>query len=550
MRGLRMRAAVSAALAALVLFSTGCSSNGTVRGGAHADELRVALIQEPVSLDPLLLEGPVAYAVSELLYSYLTNYDADGNMIPDLATQVPTPENGGVSRDGTRITFHLRRGVRWSDGAPLTARDVVFTYRAIMSPNNNLPERFGYDHVSSISAPNPYTVVITLKRPYAPIVPLFFGGDSNYPILPAHVLAKYPSINHVPFNQQPVGSGPYVLASWSHGERLVFAANPRYYGGKPAIARLVLPIVHDQSTIVNQLTTGELDAAFSLDASRIALLRGLPHHRVVVTPIPYFYAMAFNLKDPLLRDTTLRRALAMAVDRESLVRKISHGVYDARTALRGLFTWAYDPNADTLRYDPRAAAALLERDGWHLRADGTRWKDGKPLQIQLILPTGSEITTQMATAVAEALHSVGVQMSLKSYTREVYMAGDGPVMQGRYQMQIYDYHSNYDPDASWLLACDQQSPGGFNIAHYCNAAVDRMLAGASSVFERSARSAKYGAVQQQISHDLPYFFLCQASEIDVIPSALEHYERPLLSPFNSVARWSFAGRPSPKNWRR
>lgn len=551
MRRRPLRAATGVALAVLMLFSSGCGKSQTGREGALSGELRVALIQEPASLNPLLLEGPIAYAVSELLYSYLTNYDAAGNMIPDVALEVPTPENGGVSRDGKRITFHLRRGVRWSDGAPLTARDVVFTYRAIMNPSNSLPERFGYDQIASIAAPDPHTVVITLKRAYAPIVPLFFGGDSNYPILPAHLLAQYSSINRVPFNQAPIGSGPYVLASWSHGERLEFHANPRYFRRKPAIERLVLPIVHDQSTIVNELTTGELDAAFSLDATRISLLRSLPHHRVIVTPIPYFYAMAFNMTDPLMRDGTVRRALAMAVDRDGLIRKISHGVYDAQTGLRGLFTWAYDPGADTLRYDPRAAAQLLQQDGWRLRPDGTRWKNGKPLQIQLIFPTGSEITAQIATAVAQAEQSAGVQMSLKRYTREVYMANDGPIMQGRFQMQLYDYHSNYDPDAAWLLACDQQSPRGFNIAHYCDAAVDGMLTRGSSVFERSSRAAAYRAVQRRIAQDLPYFFLCQASEIDVIPSGLEHYDRPLLSPFNSVARWSpQAGRPAPKNWRR
>src|SRR5579875_98254 len=200
MRAVRLRLAAGAALAALVLFSAGCTASGNGRI-AHTNELRIALAQEPVSLDPLLLEGPTAYTVSELLYSYLTNYDANGNMIPDLASQVPTRQNGGVSPGGTHITFHLRRGVRWSDGAPLTARDVVFTYRAIMNPNNALPERFGYDKIVSIAAPDAYTVVITLKAPYAPIVPLFFGGDSNYPILPAHILARYRSINQAPFNQ-------------------------------------------------------------------------------------------------------------------------------------------------------------------------------------------------------------------------------------------------------------------------------------------------------------------------------------------------------------
>jgi peptide/nickel transport system substrate-binding protein len=111
-------------------------------------------------------------------------------------------------------------------------------------------------------------------------------------------------------------------------------------------------------------------------------------------------------------------------------------------------------------------------------------------------------------------------------------------MQGRYQLSLYDYHSNYDPDAAWLLACDQRSPGGFNEARYCNPAMDRAFERATSVFDRAQRRPIYRGVQQAVVRDIPYFFLAQASEIDVIPSTLAGYDRPLLSPFNSVARWT------------
>lgn len=526
----RASALAAAALIAVAGLCAGCAKRESVSAPSHANQLTIALPLEPQSLNPLLLEGPQAYAVSELLFSYLTNYDADGNMVPDVALQVPTTANGGVSSDGTRITFHLRRGVRWQDGAPLTARDVVFTYRAIMNGANDIPERFGYDKIVAINAPSADTVVIRLKKPYAPIVPLFFGGDSNYPILPEHLLAKYPSLNSVPFDQQPVGSGPYMLKEWARGDRLVLTANPRYYRGKPAIAQLVLPFRHDESTIVNELMTGEIDTAFSLDASRISLLRTLPRHRIAVTPIPYFYAMGFNVTDPALRDVNVRRAIALAIDRDAIVRKISHGVYDSKTGLRGLFTWAFDPGADRIAYNPRLARQLLQ---------------GKHLRLQLIFPAGSDITAQLATAIAASEAAVGIDVTLKRYLREVYVANDGPVMQGRYQLSLYDYHSNYDPDASWLLACDQRSPGGFNEARYCNPAMDRDLERATSVFDRPQRARIYRGVQQTTVRDMPYFFLAQASEIDVIPADLEHYDRPLLSPFNSVARWSLRGRKGP-----
>lgn len=524
------------ALCTLLWLNAGCAKVGR-SSYARSGVLRIAMTQEPISLDPLLLEGPVAYAVSELFYSYLTNYDEHGRLVADLA-RVPTLRNGGVSPDGRRIIFHLRRGVRWQDGAPLTARDVVFSYDAVMNSRNEIPDRYGYDRVASVTAPDAYTVVVRLKHRFSPIVPLFFGGDSNYPILPAHVLARYASIDKAPFNEAPVGSGPFMLAAWKRGDRLELRANPRYYRGRPSIERLVLPFIHNPATVVNELQDGEIDAAFSLDASQIAILRTLPQKRIAVTPIPYFYAISFNMQDPVLRDRRVRQALSMAIDRDRLIAKVSHRVYAARTGMRGLFTWAFDARADSLAYDPRAAARLLDAAGWKIGDGGTRWKDGRPLQLQLAFPGGSDVTAQLATVAAQEESAIGASVTLKRYSRQIYMLGNGPIMQGRYQMQIYDYHSDYDPDASWLLACDQQSPHGFNVARYCSDFVDAALRKAARVFGRSERRAEYARVQQRIARDVPYLFLAQGSEIDVVPSRLRGYGRPLLAPFASVADWS------------
>lgn len=163
-------------------------------------------------MNPLLLEGVTAYTFGELIYSYLTTYDERGDIVGDLARTVPSPANGGISADGRSLTFHLRHDARWQDGTPVTSRDVAFTYHAVMNPANNVPDRYGYDVVSAVETPDPYTFVIRLKRPFSPIISLFFGGDSNYPILPEHLLAKYPTINALAFNASPVGSGPYRFA--------------------------------------------------------------------------------------------------------------------------------------------------------------------------------------------------------------------------------------------------------------------------------------------------------------------------------------------------
>jgi peptide/nickel transport system substrate-binding protein len=520
-----------------LLVSAGCTRPQSGEQPREPGTLVVALREEPTSLDPLLLEGTGAYTVGGLLFSYLTDYDSQGRIVGDLALHAPTPANGGVSPDGKRITFHLRRGVRWQDGAPVTSRDVVFTYHAIMSPSNNVSTRFGYDTIASIAAPNPYTVVITLRRPNSPIISDFFGGDSNYPILPAHLLASAPNLNHVPFNARPIGSGPYRLERWDRGDRMTLLANPRYYAGAPRIQRLVLPFEPDDSTTIERLQTGEIDAAFDLDASRIAELRAIPHHRVVVTPVPYFYALAFNLSNPVLADRAVRKALALAIDRRTLTRKISAGVYHAGTAMRGLFTWAYDPRVVPTPYDPAQAARLLTSDGWIPGADGIRVKNGRRLSLQFSFATGENITTRFAVTIAAAARAVGIELTLRSYIRSQYVAHDGPLLSGQYQISLYDYQGAYDPDPTWLLGCAERSPNGFDFAQYCNPDVDALLRRAAASYDRAQRIALYAQVQQRIAEDLPYDFLCQISEVDVVPDDLGGFARPILSPFSSASSW-------------
>jgi peptide/nickel transport system substrate-binding protein len=514
-------------------------------GGCHArnatnvdsSTLTVAVRKEPVSLNPLLLEGINAYIFSEVFYSYLTTYDERGAIAGDLAREVPSYGNGGVSADGRTVTFRLRRGVRWQDGAPVTSRDVAFTYRAIMSPGNNVPERYGYDVVDRLDTPDRYTLRIRLKRAFSPILTTFFGGDSNYPILPAHLLASLPNVNAVPFNSAPIGSGPYRLERWDRGDRIVARANPTYYAGKPRIARLVLPFVSDDSTVINQLKTGEVDAAFFVDTSRVDELRAIPNHKLVITPVPYFYAISFNLDDPLLADRSVRLAIASGMDNQNLVRKATRGLDDAEHAMRGLFTWAYDPKVATPKHDPAAAGALLARDGWLPGPDGIRTKNGKRLSLQLSFPTGQDVTTSMATAIAAAERAIGIDVSLRQYDRNLYVSVQGPWEQGHYQLSLYDYQGLYDPDASWMLACDQRAPRGFNVSRYCSSAVDALLQRAAASYDRATRIAAYSAVQRQIAAEMPYVFLCQINEVDVIPSDLGGYVAPLLSPYNFVARW-------------
>ncbi len=235
------------------LLLAACSRTATAGGHNPLDDSRRAafgrtrrarLAQSDVR--PLV----AADEIDALLFTHLLRYDANGNAFPDLALAVPTTENGGISRDGKTITLHLRHGVTWSDGAPLTAADWLFTYHAVMNPRNNVKSTYGWDDIASADAPNPYTIVIHLKKPDVAVLGILGMGGAAYPPLPAHLLAKLPDINHAAFNDDPISSGPFLLKQWIHGSSLEFVANPHYWRGAPKLRELIWKVIPDSNSML------------------------------------------------------------------------------------------------------------------------------------------------------------------------------------------------------------------------------------------------------------------------------------------------------------
>jgi peptide/nickel transport system substrate-binding protein len=528
---------LAALLLAVVPVVSGCTRGGSA-GPTVSDSLTIAQIQEPRSLNPLFLDGYVAGEINGLLYSFLTTYDLNGGTIPQAVEIVPTVANGGISRDGLTYTFHLRHDIRWQDGVPLTARDVAFTFDAIMNPENDTLSRYGYDAVASVRTPDRYTIVVHLKYRLSPFVTYFFGGNSNYPILPAHILAKYPNVNEVPFNTQPIGSGPYRLQEWSHGDHITFVANHSYYLGNPAIKAITIQFVPDTQTIINELRTNEINAYFFADVSHMAELRTIPDHRIQTAQTTQFGTILFNTTSSLFRDVRMRQAFAFAIDRRSLTDKITHGVDNPNTPMRSLFTWAFDPTAGNIPYDPSRSDALLSSLGWHRGPDGIRVKNGKRLEVQLLYYVGSVFASSLSTMVVAYERAVGIAVSLKGLTAYALTSPTGPLYNGDFQVSVFGEESQADPDARWILGCSQRAPRGFNFMRYCSSPVDALFTRAASTQDVAYRKRAYAVVQRKLLEDLPIDFLYQVVEVDVVPSNLSGYESSMYtSPYTFVYQW-------------
>ena len=441
------------------------------------------------------------------MFDVLLDVDARGALVPSLAVEVPSVANGGVSRDGKFITYHLRRGVRWQDGAPFTSRDVRFTWQAIVDPRNDVPSTHGYDMIAAIDTPDALTAVVRMRKAWAPAVAtLFTYGTTPMEILPAHLLEGRGPLRDAAFNTHPVGTGPFELTSWTRGEGLTFAPNPRYFRGAPAAPAIWAREVPDTNTDLIMLRGGQLDWSLLSPAQRLAL-GGSANLSIIYAPFAGFGAIAFNCRKAPFDDARMRRAIAMSIDRTRMSAGITRGQYPVTDSDQPPFSWAYDASARLPLFDPLAADEALDALGWRRGADGVR-RNGSGAPLSLVFVTFPEGDTAVRTAeyAQEMLRDRGIEVEVKKISlAQFYLPKKegGLLLSGTYDMAYIAWRMGADPDDSSIVTCG----GVANYAGYCDRTVDALESLALVGLTQRDRKALYSQVQHIIARDVPYDFL-------------------------------------------
>jgi len=537
----RMAKPATVVLAAFMLGA--CSHAGS---GAR-NTLNIAMSGAPNTLNPILSTQAFEVQAEMLALDPLVATDPAGKDVPILAARVPTLANGDISPDGLSITYHLRHGVVWQDGAPFTSRDVAFTWHAIMNPATAVATRHGYDRVARVDTPDPYTVVFHLRTPFAPAVhTLFAHSDSPLAIVPAHLLERYRDLNNVPFNSLPVGTGPYRVVRWLRGDRIEYVANDRYFLGKPQIAKIVLHLVPDENTIVDELRSHEIDWFVQASPRVYPQLRTIPQLSVRLVSFNGNYSIMFNTRRGPFSDVRLRRAVALAVDKPGLVRRITYDTTVPATEDLPSFMWAFDRHAGTDAQNLRAAKALLDAAGWHSGPDGIRVKDGRRLLLGLAYRNDSFTDRGAGVIIASTLRDAGIEVVLKGYPTGLLYApqgANGILASGNYDAGLQTWYAGIDPDDSTQLLCDQLPPSGFNWSRVCDPALDAAEKTALTSYDLAIRKRAYSAVQQILARDAPYVYLWWPRQIEAIDADLENF-RPngIVEDWNAY-EWRFAGAP-------
>jgi peptide/nickel transport system substrate-binding protein len=498
----------------LLVAAAACSKQGST--GVRTGTLRIGLPISPQNLNGILPQNTNEVFVDGLIYSQLVTLDDKGNEVPDLASVVPTLANGGISKDGKTITYHLRTNVKWHDGVRFTSKDVAFTWHAVMNPNNNVVARHGFDQVASVSTPDDATVVFHMKTIFPPAIEALFGeSDAPTFILPEHLLAKYPNLNTLAFNASPIGTGPFKFARWLRGQQIVLVANPEYFLGRPKLDQITIELIPDANTTEAELRSHDIDLAFELTGTNFRNFIGDAKFVRTNAHSPSYTAIFFNMDRPPLNDLRVRRALAMAIDRPTMATRDTFGSGSLATADLSPFYWAFDPSLKPVPFDPKAAGALLDSAGWSLGPNGIRTNNGRPFSLQLVYGQGSQTAKTIAEQVQAQLKTVGIDLATKSYDYSVLYAAaqNGGIFNGgNYDVAEYSWISGGDPDDSSQWLANNVPPNGNNVTRYKSAAMDAAQRAALSTFDRAARKRAYARIQQLLLTDVPGTFIYYQGE--------------------------------------
>lgn len=486
-------------------------------------DLREAVAADADNFNPILATGPTAARVADLIYPRLVGQDPSGGfpMPSELAT------GWEVSPDGRTYTFTLRSGVTWSDGVPVTAADVKFTYDALAAEAVQSPYRDRAAAIAAIQTPDPSTVVVTLRSPSCSAL-----HSLRRPLLPSHRFAPdFSDMRSHPLNSAPtVSAGPFQFVEHLPGERIVLAANPDYWKGAPQIERWLLEVIPDAAARRQAIDQGQVDLA-ALDPLEI-VQDGLPagaQTTVYAYPADAYSFLALNLADPanpqpgqdaagaaiaqpphpVLGSEAVRQAMAEAIDTRRLLDEVFAGQgYPLNSYVLPTIGWAATDLPFTL-VDPARAAQRLDEAGWtDPDGDGMRAAGDLPLRLTLQTNADNPLRVQMAERIAADLAAVGFAIDLSVVSFEEVTAA---LLDQRFDLALLGWEDvGADPALSPLWHSREDRPGaGFNFTSFHDVEVDDLLDAADQMpgCGLDDRAALYRQVQERLWASRPYLYL-------------------------------------------
>jgi peptide/nickel transport system substrate-binding protein len=486
-----MRKAV-AIIAALVVALGACSTGQRVDlGGDSAGRLVAAIAGEPDQLDPNKTSAYFSFEVLENVYDTLVEPDANLQMRPALA------ESWDVTPDQLSWTFHLRRGVTFHDGTPLTADDVVYTYRRIIDQKLSSSDKLSA--VVDVHAADPATVTIRLKQP-TPNLLTNLGGFKGMAIVQRKNVESGQIATH------PIGTGPFAFESQKSGDSITLKANPNYWGGAPKVAGVIFRFIPEKSTALSALQAGEIDWTDSIPPQRVNQLRDDDAVTLSVTPSNDYWYLALNEARKPWDDVRVRQAIAYAIDRDAIVAATSYGTAAANQLAIPKGDYAYTDYA-RYRYDIEQAKRLLSE------ANAT------PRNLDMLVTTEYPETVTAAQIIADNLAPLGITVNIRTVDFATWLDEQNS---GHFDMLMMGWLGNIDPDDFYYA--QHHTGGSSNAQKYTNPEVDRLLDAGRVETNPDVRAEIYRKAATTIADDCSYIYLYNPSVIQAWSKDMSGYE--------------------------
>ena len=516
--------------------------------------LKLLYWQAPTILNPHLSTGFKDAEAARITLEPLASFNNQGELIPFLAAEIPTVENGGVAADGKSVTWKLKQDIKWSDGTPFTAEDVVFTYEFVSNPKVGAVSAGTYEVIKSVEAIDDYTIKINFQEVNPAWSLVFVGGEGM--ILPKHIYQSFSGENarEAPANLKPVGTGAYQVVDFRPGDTVIYEPNPEFRQGELGFTKIELKGGGDATSAARAvLQTGDADFAFNLQVEAPVLDKlaaagqgkvvsnyGALMERIVINhsdpnkAAPSGERSSVKFPHPFLSDRSVRQALELAINRDTIAKQL-YGITGKATANFLVAPPEYTSANTSYQYDPDRAKQLLDRAGWKdTNGNGTRDQNGT--EMQMVFQTSVNPLRQKTQAVVkQGLQSIGVGVELKSIDPSVYFSSDSSnndtVEHFYADLQMYTTGNTSPDPAAYMnyMTCNQipqkaNNWSGDNNSRYCNPQYDKLWQQANQELDENKRQQLFIKMNDLLIKEAVVIPLVHRADVMAFGNSLTGYE--------------------------
>ncbi|MCX7970603.1 MAG: peptide ABC transporter substrate-binding protein [Negativicutes bacterium] len=467
-------------------------------------------MNEPSNLNPLLNDTKTGREVCRLMFRGLAMLDNHYRWQPDLAEQIPTTANGGVSPDGRTVVWQLRNGLHWHDGVKITADDVLFTWKCISSGRSRVDPGL-YAGVAAVEKIDEQRVKVTLRQPTADYVSMFDF------ILPAHCFAGVDDWTAAAFNRSPVGNGPFMFQDWLKGSEIRLTRYDGFHFGRPLLDGITIRYLPLGEMVVNLFKTGEINLASNIDHQLAARIAGASDARTEPVCAPQFDYLVVNTERPPLNELAVRQALAAAVDREQLAGQ----AYEQQAVMTvgdqiPISPYSLNPPPVTSRGE-EVIRSLLENSGWK-QENGEWTKTGVKLRLSLLYPANDQLRRQVAELLCSGWAGLGINVEPVAMSLEE-LVGDR-VATGNFALALFSWNMPLTPDHRWLWwGMAENGKVNGNYSRWFNPDVNR-LADQAWLADDQVKTANYQEIERIVVEQVPFIALAYRNTFHVVSNRL------------------------------